>query len=513
MVKVLFIVPDNSQGSYQALANSYSAIEPPTWALMLAESCRSRSAEVEILDCLPLCLCPDRAAEYVLESKPHIVCFVVYGQNPNASSVNMHGVVAYSEAVSKLIPDQFTLVIGPHVAALPYQTLRLHKTINAVSINEGVYTLHDLIQVYESKQGFNDEDLSRVRGLVFRTSDSSSIANGAPGEIVTQTNIERDLPGYAWDLLPYKEKPLDLYRSHLWHAEYDPAKATPFAAIYTSFGCIFKCSFCMINIINKTDFNETLSSSDLNSMRFLPLSIIRKSLDFFAENGVKNVRICDEMFFLNQNHYESILGYITDCGYDFNMWAYARVDTIKRSQLDLFKRAGVNWLGVGIESGSSLIRGESIKGDFSINKIINVIHSTQNSGISVGSNFIVGMPKDNRETCKETGDLAKELATEFINIYPCIDLPGSQIHTNANRPEDANYLKYGFLSYYTIPNGTEFLTPAEVLQTRDQLWQEIYSSPSVMNTLKVRFGPVAVDTINKLKGVKLSRKLLGDTLS
>ena len=23
-----------------------------------------------------------------------------------------------------------------------------------------------------------------------------------------------DLPGYAWDLLPYKNKPLDLYRAH-----------------------------------------------------------------------------------------------------------------------------------------------------------------------------------------------------------------------------------------------------------------------------------------------------------
>ena len=32
--------------------------------------------------------------------------------------------------------------------------------------------------------------------------------------------MDEDLPGYAWDLLPYKNKPLDLYRSPLWHAEY-----------------------------------------------------------------------------------------------------------------------------------------------------------------------------------------------------------------------------------------------------------------------------------------------------
>ena len=32
--------------------------------------------------------------------------------------------------------------------------------------------------------------------------------------------MDLDLPGYAWDLLLYKNKPFDLYRSPLWHAEY-----------------------------------------------------------------------------------------------------------------------------------------------------------------------------------------------------------------------------------------------------------------------------------------------------
>ena len=82
------------------------------------------------------------------------------------------------------------------------------------------------------------------------------------------------------------------------------------------------------------------------------------------------------MFFLNQRHYQEILGYIKDKGYNFNMWAYARVDTLKRSQLELFKSSGVNWLGIGIESGSEIVRGESIKGGFSLTKIKNVINST-----------------------------------------------------------------------------------------------------------------------------------------
>ena len=38
--------------------------------------------------------------------------------------------------------------------------------------------------------------------------------------------MDKDMPGYAWDLLPYKTKPLDLYRAPMWHAEYDFEKRT-----------------------------------------------------------------------------------------------------------------------------------------------------------------------------------------------------------------------------------------------------------------------------------------------
>jgi anaerobic magnesium-protoporphyrin IX monomethyl ester cyclase len=38
MIDVLFISPSNSQEVYQDLSASYAAIEPPTWALLLAQA-------------------------------------------------------------------------------------------------------------------------------------------------------------------------------------------------------------------------------------------------------------------------------------------------------------------------------------------------------------------------------------------------------------------------------------------------------------------------------------------
>ena len=46
----LFLIANSSSKTYQKLSISYSAIEPPTWALLLAQSTRSVGFEVRILD-------------------------------------------------------------------------------------------------------------------------------------------------------------------------------------------------------------------------------------------------------------------------------------------------------------------------------------------------------------------------------------------------------------------------------------------------------------------------------
>ena len=50
MIDALFVVPGNAKGVYQKLSADYSAIETPTWALLLAESCRSVGHDIKILD-------------------------------------------------------------------------------------------------------------------------------------------------------------------------------------------------------------------------------------------------------------------------------------------------------------------------------------------------------------------------------------------------------------------------------------------------------------------------------
>ena len=68
---VLFISPGNSNGIYQKLSNKYSSIEPPTWALLLAESCRSIGFSVSLIDVNAEKLTNDEVLERINQNDPY----------------------------------------------------------------------------------------------------------------------------------------------------------------------------------------------------------------------------------------------------------------------------------------------------------------------------------------------------------------------------------------------------------------------------------------------------------
>ena len=60
---VLFVNADSSAQAYQELSKDFSAIEPPTWALLLAQACRANGFGVAILDCGAERLADEEAVE------------------------------------------------------------------------------------------------------------------------------------------------------------------------------------------------------------------------------------------------------------------------------------------------------------------------------------------------------------------------------------------------------------------------------------------------------------------
>ena len=471
---VLFINPDSSAKAYQGLALTYSAIEPPTWSLLLAESCRTKGFEVSILDCDAERLTLEQSVSRITELKPRLSVMVVYGQNPNSGTTSMIGALALAKAIRDAGLDTKICFVGSHTSALPKEVLG-HNCVDIVLLNEGVYALHNLLK--SNLAG----DLFQIKGIGYKRKGGCSPENiilNPPERIVPQERMDEDLPGYAWDLLPFKEKPLDLYRAHFWHAEFSHEKRTPFAAIYTSLGCNFGCNFCMINIVNRTSNDDHINASDSRGMRFWSPDWVNREMAKLADLGVKTLRISDEMFFLNRKFYEPILQNAINNEYGFNMWTYSRVDTVKKDYLKLFKDAGVNWLALGVEAGNQMVRQEVSKGSFKEVNIREVCNTIREADINIISNYIFGFPEDNHVTMQETLDLALELNTEMANMYPCQALPGSPMYNialaNGWKLPDS-FEGFAFLSYESEPLPTKHLTAAEVLSFRDQAWEKYFT--------------------------------------
>ncbi len=149
---VCFITPNNSKKIYQELSNSYSAIEPPTWSLLLAQSCRSVGFNVEIIDALAENLDDEEVKNRILKKKPKFICFVVYGQNVNAGTTSMSGAIRTADYIKKSNIKTLIGFIGSHVQALPIETLKKERSIDIVFTNEGVYSLRNILK---KKKNFN----------------------------------------------------------------------------------------------------------------------------------------------------------------------------------------------------------------------------------------------------------------------------------------------------------------------------------------------------------------------
>ena len=268
----------------------------------------------------------------------------------------------------------------------------------------------------------------------------------------------------------------------------------------------------MINIINRTDNANSVDASDSRGMRFWSPEWVKKEMTKLANMGVKTLRLSDEMFFLNRKYYTPILENCINEEFDFNMWSYSRVDSVRPDALEMFKKAGVNWFALGIEAGNQEVRQEVSKGSFKDVNIRDICKTISNSDINIISNFIFGFPEDTLETMQQTLDLALELNTEMANMYPCQALPGSPLYSRAVKEGwelPSSYEGFAFLSYECQPLKTNYLSAAEVLQFRDNAWDTYFKNPQYLELIENRFGSIQRKNIEDMSKIRLKRQILG----
>lgn len=483
MTDLLLIHPSAREAIYQGLADDFAAVEPPLWCRIIAGYVRDRGYSVAIIDAEADNLTPLEVAKRAEELKPSLIAIVAHGHQPSASTQQMEGAKAIIDALVDVIPATRTLLLGGHVSALPEQSLRETQAIYACK-GEGPQTIIALLE---------GQNYRTILGLVWQ---GDGVNVNAPAPLIE--DLAADYHGHTWDLLPMQK-----YRAHNWQCFDDLSKRQPYAAIYTSLGCPYKCSFCCIN-----------APFDSNRYRVRnPQQVADEMLFLQYRHGVHTFKIVDEMFVLNDRHVKAVCEAIIahKLGDYSNIWAYARIDTVKSDeQLDLLRRAGVRWLALGIESGSKHVRDGAVKA-LKHDDISYTVARIKSAGINVIGNFIFGLPDDDDTTMCETLNLALSLKCEFANFYSAMAYPGSRLHAEAKAPElPKTWSGYSQHSYDCTPLPTQYLSARDVLAFRDAAFRRYFTDRSYLQMVGMKFGAATRAHVEAMAARPLARELLGD---
>jgi radical SAM superfamily enzyme YgiQ (UPF0313 family) len=484
---LLLVNPNARDRIYQKLGEDLTAVEPPLWCRLIGGYVRDRGYSVEIIDAEAEGWGPDTVADKVKSRRPRLVGMIVFGHQPSASTQQMAAACPTCRAIKELNPEQPIILVGGHVAALPDRTLR-EEPVDFACKSEGPVTIQELLDVLRGKQPF---DFSKVQGLVWR--DGGEVRTNPPPPLMKE--LDRDLHGNVWDLLP-----MEKYRAHNWQCFGDLKSRHPYASIYTSLGCPYKCTFCCIN-----------ASFGTNRYRMRSPKAVAAEIDFLYNTyRIKTYKIIDEMFVLNERHVLGLCDELIERNYGLNIWAYARVDTVKPQMLEKLRKAGIRWLALGIESGSEHVRDGAEK-SFNQDEIIDVVRQIQMAGIHVIGNFIFGLPDDDLHTMLETLELASELNCEFANFYSAMAYPGSPLYLMAVEKGWAlpsTWSGFSQHSYDCLPLPTEKVSAAEVLKFRDAAFDRYFTSKRYLEMVTQKFGWETRAHIDHMTRHKLKRKII-----
>ncbi len=481
---LLLVRPGDRRTIYGDLSFDLAAVEPPLWAALLAAYIREAGFTVKILDLEVENISKTAAVRRMAEMNPALVGVVITGSNLSASTWKMTAAGELSRRLKAIAPHMPQLFWGLHPSALPEQTLQ-EEACDFVCRGEGFTTLTQLL---ESLCNNRPGDLETIAGLCFQQQDQVIINDDAP--VLPDLDL---LPMPAWDLLPMGQ-----YRAHNWHCFDQIDQRQPYGVIYTSFGCPFRCAFCAL---------RTLFGGP--GIRYRgPLQVLAEIDHLVQRYQIRNIKILDECFTIQRSHTEQICDGIMARGYDLNLWAYARIDTVDAPLLKKMRKAGVTWLCYGIESGSHRILKQISKGRYDKADIVDTIHATRSAGINILGNFMFGLPEDDHATLRETLDFAKQLQCEYTNFYTTMAYPGSQLYQQALRDQidlPKSWLGYSQFSRETLPLPTKHLSAAEVLRFRDDAFLEFHQDAAYLSMIQQRFGPAVAQHIEAATRYRLPR--------
>ncbi|MGN0401247.1 MAG: B12-binding domain-containing radical SAM protein [Acetatifactor sp.] len=313
----------------------------------------------------------------------------------------------------KILPGTDLWLGGPEVSFDADKTMEAYPQLTGIMIGEGEVTFRRVMEVYLC--GGNREAFREIPGLCLETGYTSL------GEPVDMSSI----PFLYENLTPFKNR-----------------------IIYyeTSRGCPFRCSYCL--------------SSIEKSVRLRDITTVKKELQFFLDNCVKQVKFIDRTFNCNHEHAMEIWKYIKE--HDNNVTNFhfeISGDILRQDEIELLQslRPGLVQLEIGVQSTNpDALRAVNRRADTERLKEV-VVAIGKGNNIHQHLDLIAGLPYEDYESFARSFNEVYAMRPEQLQLGFLKVLKGSGMWEKAE--------EYG-ICYLEEP-------PYEVLHTKWLSYDEI----------------------------------------
>ena len=447
-MKVLLICPPTS---FEQLYGEWDltgldTFTPPLGLLHIASYIREHSHEPGVLDFQTIHWDFEKIADRILELNPDVL-------GMSAMTINCLNAEKIARELKRRGLAAPIVLGGAHISAVPVDTLQRFESIDYGVIGEGEDTFLELL---ESLKKGNPVD--GIKGLVWRDREGGIRINAPRPPI---EDLDR-LPLPAWDLL-------DNFPGAYPHSLLE-SKRLPAAAVMTSRGCPFDCTFCDHRVFGA------------RVRHFSPDYALRMIRHLKDRYGIRDLMILDDNFLVNKKMLFAICDAMIAEKMNLTWYCIAHAKSVSAEKAAKIREAGCWFIELGIESGNEAIL-KRIKKNTDKAEFAEAARIAKKAGLKVKGNFIFGFPGETQETLEETIRFALDCYIDLFQQNFLTVWPGCEIYSELSASPDA-YAAYetdwGLLAHQRVTFVPRGLTKKDLVDASKRANRKFYLRPKIV---------------------------------